>query len=144
MGRDYVTVRGERRGDEVVFVETSVTRVQLKSVVARVTRRIGEGGSVSLKVYGAAWDDGTGIDRVEVKLDDGSWQAAILDSEPRSQYSWVFFSIDLGNADPGKHTVVSRAIDVNGRIQPAADDDEIALKRTYWEAYQQWPRQIDV
>src|SRR5438874_17424 len=31
-----------------------------------------------------------------------------------------------------------------GRVQPAADDDEIALKKTYWEAYQQWPRTIQV
>ena len=29
-------------------------------------------------------------------------------------------------------------------IQPTAEDDEIALKRTYWEAYQQWPREIEI
>jgi hypothetical protein len=23
-------------------------------------------------------------------------------------------------------------------------DDEIALKKTYWEAYQQWPREIEL
>jgi hypothetical protein len=50
----------------------------------------------------------------------------------------------LGAAEPGKHTVVSRAIDQNGRIQPAAQDDEIVLKKTYWEAYEQWPRTIQV
>lgn len=56
----------------------------------------------------------------------------------------MFFSIDLGPLEPGKHTVVSRAIDRNGRIQPSAEDDEIALKKTYWEAYQQWPREIEL
>jgi hypothetical protein len=40
--------------------------------------------------------------------------------------------------------VVSRAIDENGRVQPDPKDDEIALKKTYWEAYQQWPRVIDI
>lgn len=144
MGRDYVTVRGERHGDEVVFVETSVTRVQLKSIVGRITRRPANHGSVPLKAYGAAWDDGTGIAKVEVKVDDGTWQEATLHHQPRAQFSWVFFSIDLGGLAPGKHTVVSRAIDVNGRIQPSANDDEIALKRTYWEAYQQWPREIEL
>jgi len=39
---------------------------------------------------------------------------------------------------------VSRAIDAHGRVQPTADEDEIALKKTYWEAYQQWPREIEV
>ena len=40
--------------------------------------------------------------------------------------------------------VVSRAIDAAGRVQPTADDDEIALKKTYWEAYQQLPREIEL
>jgi DMSO/TMAO reductase YedYZ molybdopterin-dependent catalytic subunit len=144
MGRDYVTVRGERQTDEVVFTETSVTRVQLKSVVARITRRPSENSSIPLKAYGAAWDDGTGIARVEVRVDDGPWQATVLDAQPRAPFSWVFFSADLGRLPPGKHTVVSRAIDVNGRIQPSEQDDEIALKKTYWEAYQQWPREIQL
>jgi hypothetical protein len=79
-----------------------------------------------------------------VKVDDGPWQPAKLDAEPKSQFCWRFFSIDLGSLPPGKHKVVSRGIDANGRIQPAAEDDEIALKRTYWEAYAQWPRDIEL
>ena len=42
------------------------------------------------------------------------------------------------------HALVSRGIDANGRVQPSAQDDEIALKKTYWEAYPQWPRTIQV
>ncbi len=144
MGRDYVTVRGERRDGEVVFVETSVTRMNLKSIVARITRGPTKDGAIPLKAYGAAWDDGTGIQKVQVKVDDGQWQDATLDEHPRAKFSWVFFSIDLGALQPGKHTVVSRAIDVHGRVQPSAEDDEIALKKTYWEAFQQWPREIDL
>jgi len=142
MARDYVTVRGERLGDEIVYVESSVTRIQLKSVVARVMRQPTSDGNVPAKAFGIAWDDGTGIAKVEVRVDDGSWQAADLSTEPHSKYGWTFFSINLGELSTGNHTVVSRAIDVNGRIQPAADDDEIALKKTYWEAYQQWPRKF--
>jgi DMSO/TMAO reductase YedYZ molybdopterin-dependent catalytic subunit len=144
MGRDYVTVRGERRGKEIVYVETSVARMNLKSVVARVTRRPTQNGAVPLQAYCAAWNDGTEIAKVEVRVDEGPWSVAIPDGKPRSKYCWKFYSIDLGPVPPGKHTIVSRAIDVNGRIQPAADDDEIALKKTYWEAYQQWPREIEV
>ena len=144
MGRDYVTLRGERRGNDVEYVETSVTRMNLKSIVARVTRRPSQAGLVPAKVYGAVWSDGTEVRQVEIRLDDGPWQAAKLAAEPRAQYSWTFFSLDLGTLRPGKHTVVSRAIDTTGRIQPSAEDDEIALKKTYWEAYQQWPRNIDL
>ena len=144
MGRDYVTVRGERRDDQIVFVESSVTRMNLKSVVARVTRRPGRAGGALLKAYGAVWGDGAAIDKVEVKVDDGPWRTAEMDAEPRSKYCWIFFSMDLGAVSPGKHIVVSRATDANGRVQPAADDDEIALKKTYWEAYEQWPREFEV
>jgi DMSO/TMAO reductase YedYZ molybdopterin-dependent catalytic subunit len=144
MGRDYVTVRGERRGGEVVFVETSVARMNLKSVVARVTRREVKGGKIPLKAYGAVWGDGTAINSVEVQLNKGPWREVVLDPKPLEKYSWRFFSLDLGTVEPGKHTVVSRATDESGRTQPSAQDDEIALKKTYWEAYEQWPRTVNV
>ena len=144
MGRDYVTVRGERHGDEVVFIESSVTRMNLKSVIARVTRRPAAEVKVPLKAYGAVWSDGTPIAGVEVQLDGNDWQAAVLDTTPVEKYCWRFFSIELGPVEAGQHTLVSRGIDTNGRVQPSAEDDEIALKRTYWEANQQWPRQITI
>ena len=147
MGRDYVTVRGERQGDKVVFVENSVTRMNLKSIVARVTRLAARDGKIPLKAYGAVWNsDAERIKGVEVQLDDGPWHAARIDKAPAtdSQYCWRFFSVDLGNVAPGKHRLVSRATDRDGKVQPTAEDDEIALKKTYWEAYQQWPREIEL
>lgn len=145
MARDYVTVRGERHGEEIVYVETSVDRMNLKSMIARVTRGATKDDKIPIKAYGAVWsDDAAAIKSVEVKVDGGDWQLATLDKEPRAEFSWIFFSIDLGNLAAGKHTLVSRATDENGRVQPAAKDDEIALKKTYWEAYQQWPRVIEL
>jgi DMSO/TMAO reductase YedYZ molybdopterin-dependent catalytic subunit len=149
MGRDYVTLRGERQGNEIVFVETSVARMNLKSIIARVTRRPVKDGQVPVKAYGSVWSDGTDIARVDVKVDGGAWRPAvldppILDKQARAKYSWNFFSIDLGRLNPGKHTVVSRATDAHGRVQPTEKDDEIALKKTYWEAYQQVPREFDL
>jgi DMSO/TMAO reductase YedYZ molybdopterin-dependent catalytic subunit len=145
MARDYVTVRGERQDGEVVFVESSVGPMNLKSIVARVTQLPAADGKVPLKAYGAVWHmDSRRIKGVEVQLDGGDWQPATLAEDPRDQHSWIFFRVDLGSVEPGKHSLVSRAIDTDGQIQPTADDDEIALKKTYWEAYQQWPRQIDL
>lgn len=144
MGRDYVTVREHQWGDRTVNVETSVTRMNLKSIIARVTRRPAGNGTMPVKAYGAVWNDGTPIQKVEVKVDDGPWQPAELDEEPRAEFCWTFFSFDAGNLKPGKHTLVSRATDVDGNVQPTADDPEIANKKTYWEAYQQWPREIEL
>ena len=144
MARDYVTVRAEKRGGEVEFVETSVGRMNLKSIIARVTRGEAVNGKVPLKAYGAVWGNSTPVRSVEVQLNDGEWREAKLDAEPLEEFCWRFFSIDLGSVELGKHKLVSRGIDTNGRIQPSGDDDEIALKRTYWEAYQQWPREIEI
>jgi len=145
MARDYVTGPGERQDGEVVFVESSVGPMNLKSIIARVTQLPAADGKGPLKAYGAVWhNDSRNIKGVEVQLDDGEWQPATLAEEPRAPHSWIFFHIDLGEIPAGKHTLVSRAIDTDGTIQPAAEDDEIALKKTYWEAYQQWPREIDL
>src|SRR5258708_25039715 len=78
MGRDYVTVRGERHGADIVYVETSVARMNLKSVVARVTRKPTQNGAIPLKAYGAAWSDGTDIQEVQVQVDGGAWRTAVL------------------------------------------------------------------
>jgi hypothetical protein len=144
MGRDYVTVRGERRADGIEYVESSVTRIRLKSVIGRVTRRPAQNGQVPLRAIGAAWNDGTEITKVEVRVDGGAWQPAVLDAKPHEKFCWRFFSIDLGNLSPGKHVLVSRAFDAAGQVQPSSEDDEIALKKTYWEANQQWPREIEL
>ena len=142
MGREYVTIRGEQRGDEVVWRETSVGPMNLKSLVARVVRR--PGGAV--RVRGAAWTNGNRapVKAVELRIDDGPWIATKLDLEHRSQFAWTFWSYDWKDAGPGEHTLVSRAIDADGNVQPAADDPVIALKKTYWEANEQYPRRVEL
>ena len=35
-------------------------------------------------------------------------------------------------------------MDADGNIQPTADDPEIKLKKTYWEANQQVPRRVRI
>jgi len=140
MGRDYVTIRGEQQGPGAVWRETSVGRMNLKSVVARVTRS--PGGVV--RIAGAAWSDGASIGGVEVRIDDGPWTPAQL-SEGRDQpHAWKFWSLDWRNPAPGEHTLISRATDASGKVQPAPEDPFITLKKTYWEANQQAPRKIKV
>jgi DMSO/TMAO reductase YedYZ molybdopterin-dependent catalytic subunit len=138
MAREYVTLRGEERDGQTVWRETSVCFMNVKSIIGRAVRL--PGGTVRLT--GAAWDDGTPLERVEVKIDDGPWQLARLEKKPKSKYTWTFFSYDWTHPESGEHTVVSRATDRDGRVQLAADDPAIKLKQTYWEACQQYPWQI--
>jgi len=114
--------------------------MDVKSIIARAARR--SDGAVGLS--GAAWTDGTPLRAVEVKIDGGEWLPASLARSRAAKYAWSFFSFDWKKPEPGEHTVVSRAIDREGRVQPAAEAPEIRLKRTYWEANQQWPRRIRI
>jgi DMSO/TMAO reductase YedYZ molybdopterin-dependent catalytic subunit len=135
--RWYRTLREENIGGVVMPKETAVTKMRLKSVIARVTTN-GKG----YKVTGFVLNDGTGIRSVEVKVDDGAWQKATLSPETASTYSWKLFTFDWANATPGEHTLVSRVTDVNGAIQPTAA--ELANKKTFLEDNGQFPRKITI
>ena len=138
MGRDYVTIRGEQQGDTIIWRETSVGKLNLKSIVARVTRTT----NGDVRVMGAVWNDGTPLQSVQLRIDDGSWLNTELGQGLDSPHCWTFWSYVWKNPTAGEHTLVSRAIDMRGRSQPTAEDPTIALKKTYWEANQQVPRRI--
>jgi DMSO/TMAO reductase YedYZ molybdopterin-dependent catalytic subunit len=140
--RWYRTLRavggsGEDADPQTQFVETEVTRLNLKSVVARV-RKTAEG---DLRVLGFVLNDGTPLRSVEVKVDDGPWQPAQLDAA-NTQYSWKLFSYRWTGATPGEHTIVSRATDATGAVQPTVA--ELARKRTFLEDNSQFPRKVRV
>ena len=138
MGRDYVTIREEKRPDgETVWMETSVGRTQIKSLSAYVTYLDG-----NYRIYGAAW--GAPIQKVEVSIDGGPWQEATIDPEEDHEFAWKIWHLNWENPTSGVHTVVSRAIDTKGNIQPAADSEYIQGKHTYWESNGQVVRKINI
>jgi DMSO/TMAO reductase YedYZ molybdopterin-dependent catalytic subunit len=146
MARDYVSIREQERDGQTIWTFTTVSHDRLKSAPAKVTRR-----SNRYAIMGAAW--GAPIARVQVQIDDGPWMEASLDdrvprfdrsppqSEARSRghrpshaYSWRFWTFDWGTPASGEHNIRSRAIDVDGNVQPAPDDTFLASKRTFWES----------
>jgi len=134
MAREYVTLRGDKLGGDMAWNETSVSRMQLKSMVARVTRT----GS-NCKVLGFALNDGTPLKTVEVSIDSGPWRLATLDKS-NTPYSWKLFTYRWEGAQPGEHTIASRAVDVRGNVQPT--EAELESKKTRWENNGQYVRKI--
>ena len=133
--RWYRTLKGEMVDGEIKWKETAITKMRLKSFIARVTTD----GSRH-KVFGVVLHDGTPLRLVEVKVDDGPWQAATLDPATTSKYSWKFFAYDWDGATPGEHTLTSRVTDANGNVQPTAEDLEV--KHTFLEHNPQLPRTV--
>ena len=68
-------------------------------------------------MLGVVLNDGTSLKSVEVKVDDGPWQPATMDSATREKYSWKLFSYAWNGATPGDHTLVSRVTDSRGNVQ---------------------------
>jgi DMSO/TMAO reductase YedYZ molybdopterin-dependent catalytic subunit len=133
--RWYRTLRGEIIDGEMKWKETAVTRMQLKSFIARVTY-----DGIRHKVLGIALNDGTPIRSVEVRVDQGPWQRATIDPATNSKYSWKLFSYVWNGAKPGAHTLVSRVTDASGKVQPTEQDLE--NKKTFLEDNSQHPRTV--
>jgi DMSO/TMAO reductase YedYZ molybdopterin-dependent catalytic subunit len=131
----YRTLKGEMVNGEMKWKETAISKMRLKSYIARVTTD----GSRH-KVFGVVLHDGTPLRSVEVKVDDGPWQAATMDPSTNEKYSWKFFTFDWMGATPGEHTITSRATDTGGYVQPTAQ--ELEVKQTFLEQNDQHPRMV--
>ncbi len=136
MGRDYVTLKKENIGGVERWVENSVTTMNLKSAVIRVSELGG-----NYRITGFALNDGTELDRVEISIDDGPWQRAQMDPN-NTRYSWKLFHLDWDDPAPGEHRIVSRVIDVNGNVQ--ATQEELPEKVSYWEDFGQFTRTVRI
>ncbi len=133
--RWYRSLKGEMIDGEVKWKEAAITRMQLKSFIARVTT-----DGRRHRVLGVVLNDGTPLRGVEVKVDDGPWQPAVMEATTRSKYSWKMFTFDWNGATPGEHTLVSRVTDATGRVQPTVED--LVNKKTFLEDNSQHPRKV--
>ncbi|HSL10400.1 MAG TPA: molybdopterin-dependent oxidoreductase [Actinomycetota bacterium] len=83
-------------------------------------------------VAGVAWAQHRGIERVEVRVDDGDWQIAELADVPNvdtwRQWVWRWEAI------PGTHTLEVRATDGDGVTQPEERTPPFPDGATGWHA----------
>jgi len=135
--RWYRTVRTEMVDGELKVSETEVTHMNLKSFVARVTKNGGDH-----KVLAVVLNDGTPIKSVEIKVDDGPWQMATADPATKDKFGWKFYTYTWKGATPGDHTIVSRATDATGAVQPTEKDLE--NKKSFLEQNSQAPRKLKI
>lgn len=70
----------------------------------------------AIPIGGIAWAGDRGIQRVEVQVDDGAWQGALLRTPPLSGLIWVQWRYDWP-PQSGQHTFRVRAIDGTGTVQ---------------------------
>jgi hypothetical protein len=118
-------------------MEISVGRALLKSVPAKVTRKNGQ--------YRTSAPPGEPPSQhVEVQFDGGPWVPATIDRSEEAEFAWKIWSLEWEKPAPGEHTIVSRAIDTQGNIQPAMDIPRVAKKHTRWESNGQFARRVRI
>jgi DMSO/TMAO reductase YedYZ molybdopterin-dependent catalytic subunit len=78
-------------------------------------RGLGKVQAGRAKIGGVAWAQTRGIEKVEVKLDDGAWTEATL-AEEDSTLTWRQWVYEF-DAKPGRHQVTCRATDGTGTTQ---------------------------
>ena len=86
-----------------------------------------------IPIAGVAWAQSVGIERVEVKIDEGDWMPATM-STPINDDTWVQWFMEW-DATPGTHYVAVRAINKNGDLQieeraPIAPDGSTGWQRS--------------
>ena len=71
-----------------------------------------------LNIKGVAWAGEADITKVEISTDGGNaWKAADLGKD-RSHYAWRMFEFKWKAPKAGDYTILSRATDSQGRVQP--------------------------
>ncbi|HUL99331.1 MAG TPA: Ig-like domain-containing protein, partial [Mycobacterium sp.] len=79
---------------------------------------------------GVAWAQHRGVRTVEVRIDEGSWQAAELGAS-YSDDTWRLWSYRWA-ATPGSHTISVRATDNTGAVQTSEQAPVMPDGATGW------------
>lgn len=101
-----------------------ITEIFLKSQIAHPVMHQQIRAGVVCRVYGAAWGADTPIHAVEVSVDKGmTWHAAEFDG-PAEDHAWRLWHWDWKPFTIGNCTLMSRASDAEGRMQPAQHNQD--------------------
>ena len=79
--------------------------------------------TAGLIVRGVAFDGGHGIDKVQISIDNGeTWEDAVLDNNSNGKYAYRAFTYTFKPKDSGRQTIMCRASNKRGEVQPFAKD----------------------
>ncbi|MDP1572168.1 MAG: molybdopterin-dependent oxidoreductase [Vicinamibacterales bacterium] len=139
--RNYLSLRSVDTPEGPLWLDMSISKTNMKSAIARVTRRRA-GGAWEYTVSGAAWGGRAPIAAVEVQVDEGAWQRATVEA-PRGQYAWRLWSLTTRDLAPGPHTLASRATNADGLVQPTTEELRRSIQSGR-EDFAIWRRTIEV
>jgi hypothetical protein len=96
--------------------------VKLAARIDRPSRSQTVAVGSQVAVAGIAWDQHVGISKVQVQVDDGPWQQAMLAPVPSTD-TWRQWVLLWTPVTAGPHRLRVRAFDATGRAQDATNAD---------------------
>jgi DMSO/TMAO reductase YedYZ molybdopterin-dependent catalytic subunit len=115
---DYVDGKPVRRALGEIKVKSEIFRPAVYETVAP---------NQAHTVFGAAWAGETEVTEVLVSTDGGQTRAQAELVDPVQQYAWRRWKFDwVTPKKPGQYTLLSRAKDANGNVQPDKHDENYA------------------
>jgi len=111
---DYVYYPYENKDDD----KRPVTTINVSSLIQQpLDYQILDAGVHN--IHGIAWTGKGEITKVEISVDEGkTWESAQLKHDNEYPYSWIFWTYKWNVDQKGKYTIMSRAYDSSGSIQP--------------------------
>jgi sulfite oxidase len=94
-----------------------VTGLNVKSIITTPS----DGASLRsrlVRLQGAAWAGEANVVKVEISTDSGATWAPAQVGEKQSRYAWRMWAYSWRAPKAGEYTVMSRATDSQGRVQP--------------------------
>jgi len=112
------------RPDHGLATLVPVTELDVKSQIARPVAFEQIPAGKPCRIFGAAWAGEPQISKVEVSTDGGkTWHDAELHNQTQP-YAWRFFVFNWQSPEKGDHTLMARATDARGRVQPLQRDED--------------------
>lgn len=110
-------------------IVTPITEMEVKAQIARPAMLEVVPMNTIYRVHGAAWTGESEVTKVEVTFDEGkTWAQAQLLGSP-GRYTWRLWEYNWPTTvKAGRYTVMARATDARGRVQPMQRD---ADRRNY-------------
>ena len=128
-----------QRKDGLVSL-TPITEIGVKASIARPADKEVVPANADYRVHGAAWAGGSEVAKVEVSTNGGqTWQQARLLGEP-VPFCWRLWEYHWRTPAAGKHTLLARASDKRGRVQPLKRDPD---RRNYMISHAH-PHEVEV
>lgn len=110
-----------------------VTKINLHSIFVAPAEGDTVAAGTTLPLEGLAYDDGAGIEKVELSTDSGATWVPVVLQPPLGKYSWRRWRHNWAPPKPGRYHLAIRATNAAGKNQVAAQWNKSGYGRGFIE-----------